>query len=149
MAKQHAQRRSVDVVKSKKKNKDVPGQTTGNVIGKKGSKAYRYWNPELNDYVQVADPQRRWPWDNLQAFRRGDEGALDMCWYVNQHGTHVRGVRPLTGMRWGPEVSEYGDGEGQYIMHVTRRSYENPEFITGRTGPVENPHFEPDYKGTI
>lgn len=141
-----------DTTKSLKQSKHVPAQKTGNFIGKKGRRGYRYWNPEENCYVAVEDPNRRWAWDNKMAYRRGDEGALDMCWYVNQHGTHVRGVRPSVGLHSESMTNQYGNASGEFIMHSNVGYFENPEWIldpendTGVPRKIRNPNFIPDYK---
>ena len=154
MAKQIASRRKADKEeKSLKMTKYVEPKKTGNFLGAKGRKGYRYWNPSENNYVAVEDPNRRWAWDNKMDFRNKKEGALDMCWYVNQHGHHVRGVRPEAGLHGETAMNQYGNRSGEYIMHSNVNWFENPEFIsdpdnkTGVPKSIRNPNFIPDYKG--
>ena len=120
---------------------------TGSFIGREGNQGYSYWNPETASYEKVADPTGKWEWENTQLQRNsGGEEGLDMGWYINQFGDHVRGIMPKEGFH--TEFANDRSGEFRTVSNVNYT--ENPRFIndpnnnTSVPRGIPNPNYDPD-----
>lgn len=128
---------------------------TGTFIGRKGNIGFRYWEPSIGQYVKFADPKGKFEWLNSRA-RRAGAPHLDLCWYINRYGHHVRGVRPAEGLHSETVIdSRTGNKTGEYIMTSSVGYRENPKYIndprniTGVPRKILNPNYREEPEDAI